>query len=248
MAWPKLPGPAFWAILVTAVLLTTVTMAGYAHDMSWDTISDMITRSDRLRNTFALFTGFILVCQGYYVVTMYRRWATRAALYKHHSPIYFSTAFVTLGYLLSFAGSVGFAIVSTDISEDEHLVYAGIAFTGIYMYLLAFGGLASYYHNGNGAADEVGGAALWPMASSLFLLVPVATSIVYAIDHYYFDASFSREYAYVWEFIFVISMLGAALSLYVNKPGGSPGTREHQEVHYGPITLQAHAPGGPLIF
>lgn len=241
MVWPKLPGPAFWTIIVTAVLLTTVTIAGYATDMSWDTISDMVTRSGRLRNTFALFTGFILVCQGYYTVTMYRRWTTRAALYSA-DPHYFGAVFVTLGYLMSFAGSVGFAIVSTDIAEDEHIIYAGVAFTGIYMYLLAFGCVAWYYHDGNGCECEKGGGALWPNVAVVCLALPAWTTIVFLVD-YYSGQAFCFEYAYVWEFIYVISMLGAALGLYIKEPVplsvGAP-LRSHEPVEFGPFTFKCH--------
>jgi len=236
MPWPELPGPAFWTIIATAVLLAIVTIAGYRADMSWDTISDMVTRSGRLRNTFALFTGFILVCQGYYTVTMYRRWASRAALYTGHTPHYFAATFVTLGFVMSFAGSVGFAIVSTDIAEDEHIVYAGVAFTGIYMYLLAFGCVAYYYHNGNGNKGEKGGGALWPRVAGLCLAAPVLTTIVFAVD-YYSGQAFCFEYAYVWEFIFVISMLGAALGLYIKEPVPVKQKRTHDRVFLGPFEL-----------
>jgi len=238
MVWPKLPGPAFWTIIVTAVLLTTVTIAGYATDMSWDTISDMVTRSGRLRNTFALFTGFILVCQAYYTITMYRRWTTRAALYSD-DPHYFAAVFVPLGYAMSFAGSVGFAIVSTDIAEDEHIVYAGVAFAGIYMYLLAFGCVARYYPNGNGKPGEKGAGALWPRVAGVCIGVPVVATAVFAID-YFTRKAFCYDYSYVWEFIFVISMLGAALALYIEEPvppEKGDDKRPHDTVYFGPLKI-----------
>ena len=204
MPWPNLPGPAFWSIVITAVLLLTATIVGYLHGESWDTLSDMITRNNRLRNAFALMVGIMVMCQGFYTLRMYKRWANRAALHGDE-PSYALSIAVTVGYLLSFGGSVGFAIVSTDIAQGEHVTYAAIAFAGIYMYLLAFEAMEVYY-----------GGALWPRLSAFFLVVPVVALGVYAVCHWAGEP-ISRDYDYVWEYIFIVCMVGAACSLFVKK-------------------------------
>ena len=223
MPWPKMPGPAFWSIVLTAALLLTATIAGYLEGDSWNTLSDMITRNSRLRNAFALFVGIMVICQGFYTFTMYKRWANRAALYKHE-PTYAPAVLVTLGYLMSLGGSVGFAIVSTDISQDEHVTYAAIAFAGIYVYLVTFGLLAWYYPSGNGAPKEENGSALWPKLAAAFLVVPILALIVYAV------CDCGSAYGYVWEFIFIVCMLGAACSLYVEDQSGKVSGRKHEPV------------------
>lgn len=224
-----MPGPAFWAIVLTAALLLTATIAGYLSGDSLDTISDMITRSPRLRNAFALFVGVIVVCQGFYVYEMHKHWTQRAALYKTHNKLRGTTAIIALGYLASFGGSVGFAIVSTDIDESEHVTYAGTAFAGIYVFLLAFTYLAYYYQKGNGARGEHGKAAYWPFLAGISLAIPVIALIVYAVS----DAMgepFSRDYDYVWEFIFVACMLVASLCLYIESQDNLQAGRTYTPV------------------
>lgn len=206
----KLPGPAFWAIVVTAVLLSVAAFAGYMHGNSWDTISKMITRNERLQNAFAMFIGMIIMCQGYYVLTMYKR-LSEVAKQQGDEPTYAPPLLVSLGYTASLAGAAGFAIVSTDISESTHTVYATIAFIGLYVYLLAFAATAYYYRR------VPGFGVLWPKMAAFFLLAPVIALVVYA------SVSVSSEYLYVWEFIFLASMMGAACSLYVPDPVRRPG-------------------------
>jgi uncharacterized membrane protein len=234
----RMPGPAFWAIVLTAALLLTATIAGYLSGDSWNTISDMITRSPRLRNAFSLFVGVIVVCQGFYVYEMHKHWTQRAALYKTHNKLRGTTAIIALGYLASLGGSVGFAIVSTDIDKSEHVVYAGTAFIGIYVFLVAFTYLAFYYQEGNGTCnDEHGKGAYWPLLAGISLDIPVLALIVYAIS----DAMgepLSHDYDYVWEFIFVACMLVASLCLYIESQDNLDGNRTYQPVKFGWITLR----------
>lgn len=197
------PDQAFWAIVATAVLLVIATIAGYVHGDSWDTISEMITRNERLQNAFAMFMGMIVLCQGVYVVVMYNR-LSRIAQQIGQAPTYAAALFVTIGYALTLGGSVGFAIVSTDISQDEHTVYAATAFGGTYMYLLAFGAAARYLRAN----------VLWPRSAALLLCVPAVCAVLYAATGIFDD------YMYAFEFIFVGSLLGAACSLYLPRING----------------------------
>jgi len=225
----RMPGPAFWAIVLTAALLLTATIAGYLSGNSLNTISDMITRSPRLRNAFAMFIGVIVVCQGFYVYEMHKRWTQRAALYTTHNRLRGTTAIIALGYLASLGGSVGFAIVSTDIDKSEHVTYAGTAFVGIYVYLLAFTYLAFYYQDGNGARGEHGKGAYWPLLAGISLDLPVLALIVFAVANA-MGEPFSRDYDYVWEFIFVACMLVAALCLYIENQDKLQGGRKYASV------------------
>ncbi len=237
MVCDRMPGAAFWAIVLTTVLLLTATIAGYLSGDSWATISEMITRSPRLRNAFSLFVGVIVACQGFYVYKMHQRWTQRAALYTTHNKLKGTTAFIVIGYIASFAGSVGFAIVSTDIDQSQHIVYAGTAFVGIYVYLTAFTYLAFFYQNGNGDCTENGKAAYWPQLAGVMLDIPVMALVLYAVS----DAigkPLSRDYDYVWEFIFVGCMLVAALCLYIESQANLQGNRSYEDTKFFWITLR----------
>lgn len=198
------PDAAYVAIVACWILLLLVTVAGRVQGKSWDTISDMITRNPRLRNAFAVIVGWVVVCQLYYVTVMYRRWSKIAhnvaseqpAVTAH--PLYWPLTFVSIGVVASAAGSVGFAIISTDISTTQHEYCAGTAFIGIYVYLLAFARLAYTY------GDEYVLSLHW---TAVFLAVPVLCSIVFMFV--------GDNYLYVWEFVFVTSVFGAACALYV---------------------------------
>jgi len=229
----KLPGPAFWAIVLTAVLLSVATVAGYMHGNTWDTISKMITRSERLQNAFAMFIGMIIMCQGFYVLTMYRR-LTETAREQGDEPTYAPALLVSLGYLASLGGSAGFAIVSTDISEDTHTVYATIAFIGLYVYLLSFAATAYYY--------RANCRVLWPKMAALFLFAPVVAMLVYKAT------SVSSEYLYAWEFIFAGSMLGASCSLFVPAKALQEQSSSHpqQPGSHWPRLLHRHTLSGVL--
>jgi len=188
------PGPAYIALVVSYAMLVAVTIAGRVQGDNWNTISDMITRNPRLRNAFAMIVGWLIVSQIYYVKVMYSRWSRISP----HS-IYWSMIFISIGIMASAGGSVGFAIVSTDISSKVHDMFAGVAFAGMYMYLVAFMYL-SHQSAGNVLSDTLARA---------FMLAPVLYTVICAIWWS------SMAYSYMWEFVFVTSMFGAACALFV---------------------------------
>ena len=209
MRWP---GPAYQAIVASFVLLIVITIAGRLQGHNWDTISQMITRSPRLRNAFAIVVGWIILCQLYYVVTMYHRWARIARANKPNGVhrLYWPLPFVVVGILCSVGGSVGFAIVSTDISKTEHTGFAGVAFAGMYIYLATFAVLSRKYP----------GTVLWDKLAYAFMCIPILSVIVWAAWRP------SEDYYYVWEYVYLCSVFGAACALYVypsdEKPGNYP--------------------------
>jgi len=204
------PDAAYIAIVASAILLLLVTIAGRMAGDNWDTISDMITRNPRLRNAFAVIVGWVVVCQLYWVSVMYHRWT--AIVHKAMSdqsgktprPLYLPLTAVLVGIVASVAGSVGFATISTDISNTQHELCAVTAFLGIYVYLAAFAWLA-FKHEDKYVVSR---------RFALFMLgVPWLSFIGYPIAKPY--TKDMSHYLYVWEFVFVSSALMAACALYV---------------------------------
>lgn len=203
------PDLAYVAIVACWILLLLVTIAGRIQGDNWNTISDMITRSPRLRNAFAVIVGWIVVCQLYYVTVMCRRWSkivhaqARAAPHMTPRPLYWPLTFISIGAVASAAGSVGFAIISTDISTTQHEYCAVAAFLGIYMYLCAFAWLGYTF----GDKHILSLHAAWTM-----LAVPIICLLYFGIS-VQLDAAVT-DYLYVCEFVFVTSAFGAACALY----------------------------------
>jgi len=115
---------------------------------NWDTISTMVSRDDKLVRGFAMACVLILACQLYYVYHMLLRWQHRARQLKptrtlglRHYPL--SLGAVYVGTICSAAGTIGFGIVSMDISEDDHTRFAGVAFGAVLLYLAGFLALAN---------------------------------------------------------------------------------------------------------
>lgn len=241
------PDAAYIAIVASAILLLLVTIAGRMAGDNWDTISDMITRNPRLRNAFAVIVGWVVVCQLYWVSVMYHRWTAivhtkmsdptdktpRPPTDKTPRPLYIPLTAVLVGIVASVAGSVGFATISTDISNTQHELCAGTAFLGIYVYLAAFAWLAFKY------GDKYVVSLHFALA---MLGVPWLCFIGYLIAKPYTkDIS---HYLYVWEFVFVSSALMAACALYVY-----PVTQEQNPPQALPVPNgYAHTDTTKLLF
>ena len=114
-------------------------------------------------------------------------------------------------------GSVGFATVSTDISNTEHTAFAAVAFLGMYIYLATFAVL-SHQHPG---------VVLSASLAYKLLCIPVISVIVWAAwqppDHY----------LYIWEYVYICSVFGAACALYVypsdEKPSNYSGAAQSEK-------------------
>ena len=124
--------PVWWSIIISYALVFSATIVGRYYGDDWSTISTMVTRNARLLNWFAMAIFAMLVCQMYYVYMMIRR--SKVALIKWP----FTTSLIALGTIASIAGSLGFGIVSTNISESEHGRFAGAAFGGVTAYVTGF--------------------------------------------------------------------------------------------------------------
>ena len=171
-------------------LLLLVTLLGYYHGSNWDTISDMITRNGRLRNCFALFVGIIIVAQLYYCIEMLRRFR------QQNAKLHVLKLLVWVAMATSVGGAIGFAIVSTDIGADQHLFFAAIAFTSIYVYIVTF-----YYvaHNHHVYFMSGATASIVAMTASGFLL------------------ALQLRWGHYAEYMFVASMHSAAACLCVQR-------------------------------
>ena len=221
----KQPGPAFWAIVFSGVLLLCATVVGYLHGETWDTISTMITRSEKLKNAFSMFVGMIIVFQSFYVYNMYNRVCRIAKARMGHEPTYAPALIVFISWMASVLGSAGFAINSTDIAASAHKVYAATAFLGVYIYLAAFYAAAYYY-----AAPII-----WPDTAIVLLGIPWVLGIVYVA------MSPSDEYLYAFEFPFLFCVLGAACALFI------PDAKVRKlEPGYKPLAIAYPLPSSPV--
>jgi hypothetical protein len=144
-----------------SIVLVLVTCMGFIvgpglDTNDWDTISTMVSRDDKLVRGFAMACVLILACQLYYVYHMLLRWQYRekklrelaakktagddSSLGLRHYPL--SLGAVYVGTISSVAGTIGFGIVSMDISEEQHTRFAGVAFGSVLLYLAGFLALA----------------------------------------------------------------------------------------------------------
>jgi len=231
MGYPDL---AHVAIPLSFILIALATVVGYYSGDDWETISDMITRSDRLRNAFALIMGVSLSLQMYFASAMYTRYTKRASLYGH--TLYGVSLPLLVGLAGSLGGSVGFAIVSTDISQDEHIIFAGTAFVGIWIYLATFKGLAWYYPKETTGSDK---ATVYPRMALATILVPFAMILLHAIG------VMDDGLDYVTEFVFVAAMHLCAYCVYLPVQAELKGKRRYQAPSWA---LLEHVQQTPLQF
>ena len=190
------PGPAFWAIIVSAILLMVAAVAGYISSPRVDTISEMITNSERTQNGFSLIVGIIIVCLLGYGWVMYHR-LKQVTLHVH-----VLLAGTLVGFAMFAGGAAGFVVNSTDLSSSTHQTFAAVSFIGMYVFLLTFQYISWR------AAPRFGGV-LWPDGAMAFLFIPVICGIVYLAT------GGDGGYLYVYEFIFLGAMFGAACSVFV---------------------------------
>lgn len=211
---------ALCAVALSLALITLATVAGYYEGTDWDTISDMITRSSRLRNAFALIVGVMIVAQAYYCLAMIRRWE------KHGFLLRMEKVAVWFGMALSFGGAIGFAIVSTDIAERQHLIFAAVSFSGTWLYMSVFFYVAVAVHFMNTRS---------PVPS---LRVATCNWIIMTVSGVMLAAQpFWRHYA---EYVYVVSLHAAALSLCVSQP---PTKQTPAGMHATNVLLVA----GPIV-
>ena len=123
---------ALLAILISFLLVLFATILGYTEGNSLDTISDMITRTPQLRNAFAVFVTLMIIAQWHYCSEMMKRWQAR------HIDLRVIGVAIHLFMCASFLGAFGFAIYSTDVSEQEHLSFAAVSFIGTWGYIAMF--------------------------------------------------------------------------------------------------------------
>lgn len=184
---------ALLAILLSLTLVTLATLIGYYEGSSWDTISDMITRSDRLRNAFALFVGISVVAQYYYCNEMISRWHSADQQLTLHA----YDAVLKFAMLTCFGGAVGFAIVSTDIAERQHMYFAAVSFTGAWLYMSTFYKLAQSHGQRY---------VIWLHGGTGFYFTMCVSGIALAVQ---------PSWAHYAEYVFVFSLHVTAICFYV---------------------------------
>ena len=185
--------PAWWAIVVSYSMVLGFTLGIGLRDDSWDTISSMVARAELTLHGFAMVTVGMLGCQLYWLRVQIERFtqATRTRTEPWLGDPIASTC-IALGALGSTIGALGFGIVSKNLSEDDHIRFAGVAFCSVLLYLFGFLKLSlrkeSKVHGSRAAMGWLALAAL-----SLVLLW--------------------QDQGYAWEYVLVTALHGGALAL-----------------------------------
>lgn len=191
--------PAWWAIVVSYSMVLGFTLGIGLRDNRWDTISEMVARADLTLHGFAMVTVGMLGCQVYWIRLQIERWTEKPAdgAVKSSAPWLrhpFTTACIALGAIGSTVGTLGFGIVSRNLSKEDHIRFAGVAFTSVLLYLVGFFALRHQTPR-----DD----ALHSSHAAALLLVLAALSLV----------MLWQDKGYEWEYVLVTALHGSALSL-----------------------------------
>ena len=107
-------------------VLACTLYGGLRDGARWDTISDMISRDDRLRHGFVVYV--ILSC---FVIAVALAVVVQRAMENHllERPGYVYA--IAVVYLITVGAYVAAAITSSDIDVDQHTSAAAVAFAGL---------------------------------------------------------------------------------------------------------------------
>jgi hypothetical protein len=163
-------------------------------DGTFDTVSAMVARADLTLHGFAMVTVAMVACQAYWVYTQLQRWGMlhRQAGGGWSKHIVASTC-IALGSLGGIVGSLGFGIVSTNLEQEQHLRFAGIAFSGSLLYLIGFAYLSR-------KAETVHSSNL----GIFWIVLGICCLVLLAYDGEFW-----------WEYILVTALHVAALALTI---------------------------------
>lgn len=198
--------PAWWAIVVSYSMVLGFTLGIGLRDNRWDTISEMVARADLTLHGFAMVTLAMVVCQVYWIRLQIERWTKKPAegAVKSSAPWLthpFTTAFIALGAIGSTVGTLGFGVVSQNLSNEDHIRFAGVAFTSALLYLAGFLALSKQTDRSD-TPD--------PLHAATFLLALAAVSLV----------MLWQDKGYGWEYVLVTALHGGALAL--TRPNAHP--------------------------
>lgn len=185
---------AWWAIMLSYLMISGFTIGIGLRDKSWDTVSDMVARADMTLHGFAMVTILVIICQGYWLFSQIQRWTKRVkSWYEHPIP----SALIGIGAVCSTVGAAGFGIVSTTVSEDQHLQFAAVSFVGVLLYLFGIGLLTVHLRSDDPSPHSPEqGACWWALA--------VLSLILLALD-----------YPFWWEYVLITSLHLSALSFTI---------------------------------
>ena len=114
----------------------------------WDTISEMITRDDRLKHGFVLFVLVSVICVFLAIWLLMRRTKRINEFYHRHTTDAenFAMHAAWLCYAIAGLTLLGVGIVSTDTDQNVHTMLASIAFVSLLLTTLF---LAVCMHSGH---------------------------------------------------------------------------------------------------
>lgn len=198
--------PAWWAIVVSYSMVLGFTLGIGLRDNRWDTISEMVARADLTLHGFAMVTVSMLGCQVYWIRLQIERWTKKPAdgAVKSSAPWLrhpFTTACIALGAIGSTVGTLGFGIVSRNLSKEDHIRFAGVAFTSVLLYLLGFFKLS---------VASVATTTPHSSRAAALLLALAGLSLV----------MLWQDKGYGWEYVLVTALHGGALAL--TRPNAHP--------------------------
>ena len=189
---------AWWAILLSYLMLVGFTVGIGLRDNDWDTVSDMVARADRTLHGFAMVTILVIICQVYWVYTQLQRWVKRLNGWKTFP---FQLFLIATGTAASVVGTAGFGIVSTNLSADQHYNFAATGFSGVLLYLF---GILLLEFSSYAPASEDAPAPHSRTFGALFWAVAMMSLIMLGLDEPFW-----------WEYILITSLHMSALAFTI---------------------------------
>jgi len=187
-------------------------------DLPLDTISTLVAREPLTLHGFAMVTVAMVACQIYWVRSQVQRWGKlhKGELVGQQDSVTMSplpdpripttdgwsqhpvaSTCIALGSVCSVVGSLGYGIVSTNLEPEQHERFAGVAFGGVFLYLVGFAFLG---REAKAKATSVN--SFW---TGTVLLVLSAICLY----------QLAKGEKYWWEYILVSALHGGALALTI---------------------------------
>jgi hypothetical protein len=218
--------PAWWSIVVSYCMVFGFTVGiAVRDDLPLDTISTLVAREPLTLHGFAMVTVAMVACQIYWVRSQVQRWGKlhkgelvgqpkgvatleadprldpRIPTTDGWSQHPVASTCIALGSVCSVVGSLGYGIVSTNLEPEQHERFAGVAFGGVFLYLVGFAYLGFTVRWTKKRAVQ----SYWTLGTGTALLVLSAICLY----------QLAKGDEYWWEYILVSALHGGALALTV---------------------------------
>ena len=208
--------PAWWSIVVSYMIVSGFVIGIGLRDGSLATVSSMVARSPFTLHAFAMATLAIVACQMYWLHTQLERWAKPDFRFWYKRPV--ALTLVVIGAVGTTVGTLGFGVVSTDLSETKHIRFAATSFVAVLFFELGillvavedtpYAKVAKEQPSKPAAqpiAEEYPGEPRYMDTAVIMWILAVVSLVLFGLDEPYF-----------WEYILITALHACALS--VTKP------------------------------